>query len=243
MYEIQPIRFSKTQPLHILQQLKNVLSTVVVVIRSIPKVVVTVFTFLRSLESRHWMLLGGMVLYYYFVRWMHDLLEAGPLVIITTCLALIFTIGLGDNDDRDGLSAYAVFNRGFERLLGSVDVEALMAQHVGIAGGGGGGGMMGAVPIDDHEHAGGRRRQRPPRVQEGVVDQRNDTERNDGAPNNNRARKSGKKARRRDLAQRREIQNQRQAAAALGMQMGNDALEEQVAMQRLIEEQIAADHQ
>ena len=175
-------------------------------------------------------------------------MEAGPLVIITTCLALIFTIGLGDNNDRDGLSAYAVFNRGFERLLGSVDVEALMAQHVGIVGGGGGGGggMMGAVPMEDREQGAARRRQRPNRV----PDQRNDTEgndnnnnNNDGVPNNNRARKSGKKARRRDLAQRREIQNQRQAAAALGMRMGNNALDEQVAMQRLIEEQIAAENQ
>lgn len=171
-------------------------------------------------------------------------MEAGPLVIITTCLALIFTIGLGDNEDRDGLSAYAVFNRGFERLLGSVDVEALMAQHVGIMGAGGGGGMMGAVPVEDREHgAAGRRRQRPHRNREGA-DQQNDTERHDdnGVPNNNRARKSGKKARRRDLAQRREIQNQRQAAAALGMRMGDDAIEEQVAMQRLIEEQIAAEN-
>lgn len=166
-----------------------------------------------------------------------SLLEAGPLVIITTCLALIFTIGLGDNEDRDGLSAYAVFNRGFERLLGSVDVEALMAQHVGIVGAGGGGGMMGAVPIEDREHgAAGRRRQRPHRND---TEQNGDQNNNNGVPNNNRARKSGKKARRRDLAQRREIQNQRQAAAALGMNMGD----EQEAMQRLIEEQIAAGNQ
>ncbi len=161
-------------------------------------------------------------------------------MIIITCLALIFTIGLGDNDDRDGLSAYAVFNRGFERLLGSVDAEALMAQHVG-GGLVGGGGMMGAPPREDDEQR-PVRRHRQDRNREGVV-QNDDLARNENvAPNNNRARKSGKKARRGDLAQRRDIRTQRQAAAALGMGMGDDDAEEQVAMQLLIEEQIAAEN-
>lgn len=161
-------------------------------------------------------------------------------MIIITCLALIFTIGLGDNDDRDGISAYAVFNRGFERLLGSVDAEALMAQHLG--GGLAAHGAMMAAPPQDNDEQGPARRRRQNRNREGG-NQNIDADRDeDAVPNNNRARKSGKKARRRDLAQRREIQNQREAAAALGMRMGNEGLEEQVAMQRLIEEQIAAEN-
>lgn len=72
LYEIQPIRFSKTQNLHLLQRLKNALATLLVVIRSIPRALVVVFTFLRSLQFRHWVFLGGIVLYYYFVRWMHE---------------------------------------------------------------------------------------------------------------------------------------------------------------------------
>jgi hypothetical protein len=189
-----------------------------------------------------WYLLTADCCHYFF-----RLLLAGPMVIIATALWLIFTVGLGDNSDRDGLSAYAVFNRGFERLLGEVDAEALMAQHLGGGLGGGVAGMGGLPPRDDDERDRGvARRRRPNRAIQN--DNGNDGNNNDNAAandnnnNNNRARKSGKKARRRDLEQRREIQNQREAATALGMQMGNEAMEEQVAMQRLIEEQLAAEN-
>jgi hypothetical protein len=179
-------------------------------------------------------------------------LLAGPVILIATALSLIFTVGLGDSNDRDGLSAYAVFNRGFERLLGEVDAEALMAQHVGGALLGGGGGGMPPRNDDNNERDRGvARRRRPNRAIQNNNDKDNDNAGdNDNAAandnntnNNNRARKSGKKARRRDLQQRREVQNQREAAAAMGMQMGNEAMEEQVAMQRLIEEQVAAENQ
>ena len=167
------------------------------------------------------------------------------MIIIVTCLALIFTVGL-DDGDRDGLSAYAVFNRGFERLMGSVDAEALMAQHVGGAlAGAGGAGMMGgaaAGPVDEEEEHRGRgagRRQRQNRAGPAGGNNLDGDENGDGN-RQNRARKSGKKARRRNLEQRSEMQNQREAAAALGMQFGDGAaMEEQVAMQRMIEEQIA----
>lgn len=152
-----------------------------------------------------------------------------------TCLAFIFTIGLGDDRDRRGLSAYAVFNRGFERLMGSVDEEALMAQHVGgglVAGGDG----MGRLPPQDEDEG-----RRPRARQQANRRNANNDEHaggEDGNNNNNGARKSGKKARRRDVAQRREMQNQRQAAAALGI--GNGSAEENAAVQLLLEEQIRA---
>ena len=63
--------------------------------------------------------------------------------MILTALGAIFTIGLGDDHDNpDRISAYSVFNRGFQRLLGSVDAEDLVNQHVGggmMMGVGGGG--------------------------------------------------------------------------------------------------------
>lgn len=248
MYELQPIRLSKTNQRQFVLFLRKVASTLIVVLRSIPGVVVAIFKFLRTLKLQHWLAIGGIVLYYYFVRFMHELLLAGPVIVIATALSLIFTVGLGDNKDRDGLSAYAVFNRGFERLLGSVDAEALMAQHVG--GGLGGGGMMGGLPPrneDDAERDRGVARRRRPNRANPNNNNNNDNERNNNDAvandnNNNRPRKSGKKARRRDLEQRREIQNQREAAAALGMPMGHEAMEEQVAMQRLIEEHVAAEN-
>jgi hypothetical protein len=152
---------------------------------------------------------------------MDRLLLAGPLIITVTCLALIFTIGLGDNQDRDGLSAYTVFNRGFERLLGSVDVEALVAQQVGggLAAGAGMGPFPGAHEEEGDRHRAQQRRRQQQQQQQQPPENNNDDDRagpaNGNNNYNNRARKSGKKARRRDLAQRREINDQRHAAAAL----------------------------
>ena len=72
-------------------------------------------------------------------------LDAGPVVLIFTALTLIFTIGLSDDENRGGLSAYSVFNKGFEQLLGSVDADSLLAQHVG------GGMMMNNINQRDEE--------------------------------------------------------------------------------------------
>ena len=191
------------------------------------------------------------------------MLDAGPIVLIVTCLVGIFTIGLGDDDNHNGLSAYSVFNRGFERLLGSVDADALLAQHVV----GGMGGMMnigvgGNGPANNNNHwrdeedddadGGRRRRQRRnaggggaaaaarnnDNAENGDVD--GNDEDNNNNPNNNRSRKSGKKARRRNLDERRELRQQREAAIALGMDDGDQTQEDIMAMQRLIEEQLAA---
>ncbi len=71
LYEIQPLRFSKTNQRQMTQQLSNVFSTLLVAIRSFPGMVAVVLKFLRVLKFRHWLLVGGIVLYYYFVRLMH----------------------------------------------------------------------------------------------------------------------------------------------------------------------------
>lgn len=194
------------------------------------------------------------------------------MVVIVTALVAIFTIGLGDDDNPTGPSAYSVFNRGFERLLGSVDADALLAQHIG--GGAGGLMMMNNNNNDDNDDVddvdGGRIirrravRPRPDGAARGEQDDgaelnlgrnrdANDNNVGDGHRGddnniineqngdnnvvNNRARKSGKKARRRNLDQRREIQRQREAAIRMGMDH-----EETIEMQMLIEAQIAAEN-
>ena len=178
-------------------------------------------------------------------------LEAGPIVLIMTLLVVIFTIGLSD-EKQEGLSAYSIFNRGFEKLMGSVDADSLLAQHVG--GGLGGGGMMhrNDPPDNDNANPNGRRQEArqqriaradPDNPQNDNNDQDDgvDNARGDNPQNNNRARKSGKKARRRDLQQRRDLREQREAALQMGLD-GTEGPQEMMAMQRLIEEQIAAEN-
>lgn len=157
--------------------------------------------------------------------------------MIVTALVAIFTIGLGDNEGGDGKSAYSVFNRGFERLMGSVDVENLVNQHVG------GGMAMAAMNMPQQQQ---QQPQRRPMNNHYHDDRRqdvqNDNDDDDDVPDDNNAqsRKSGKKSRRRDLQQRRELQRQRRAAMEMGLDGGAD---DSVAMQRLIEEQIMEERQ
>ena len=68
----------------------------------------------------------------------------------------------------------------------------------------------------------------------------NDNDHNDN--NVNRARKSGKKARRRDLDQRRDLRRQREAAMQIGLNGVNDGADDAVVVQMIIEEQIAAEN-
>ena len=68
----------------------------------------------------------------------------------------------------------------------------------------------------------------------------NDNDHNEN--NANRARKSGKKARRRDLDQRRDLRRQREAAMQIGLNGVNDGADDAVEVQRMIEEQIAAEN-
>lgn len=70
---------------------------------------------------------------YVVVLWFADVhLDAAPALIVCTALYLIFTVGLRDGeDDTNTLSAYSVFNRGMERMLGEVDAAELARQYAG----------------------------------------------------------------------------------------------------------------
>ena len=171
-------------------------------------------------------------------------LDAGPVVLIVTALTLIFSIGLSDDENKGELSAYSVFNRGFEQLMGSVDADALLAQHVG-------GGFM--MNMNQHNDAPDRHRNRenaePPNLlrhdnddNQPVVanDNEDNVRQNDNElNNNNRARKSGKKARRRNLDQRRDLRRQREAAIQMDLDEVRGGIDGAVDVQRVIEEQIA----
>jgi hypothetical protein len=246
LYELQPIRFSSIDFSPIFSLLHSLWSG------SVPFVTETVQSLLRGscgivreMTGRHWLGVGAVVAYYYLVRFVHRILDAGPILVILTALVTIFTIGLGDTATQDGISAYSVFNRGFERILGSVDVEALVQQHVGVAMGMAGMGMAmphPAPPIDEppprrrHEEDGN---DRPENAARALADD----EDNGAVPERGVSRKSGKRARRRNLDQRRELQQQRQAAImAMGFAGDEQGQEEMVAMQRLLEEEIAANN-
>lgn len=239
------------------------------------------------------LILIGLKLYHRALIYLHELLHAGPILIIMTLFLLLYTIGLGENTGASsGIpSAYSVFNRGMQRILGTVDAEELARQYAGGAavaamGGGhdqngprgnrrdGGNGMW--VPHDDddfneedendenrlrNERRRQRRLERLQRQNNQEEDHANENDNNDGngvvddpmendvgddlddtatqaddnaAETNNArvARKSGKKARRRNLELRREMQRQRQAAAANGFGRGDG--DDDVAMDRLI---------
>jgi hypothetical protein len=246
LYELQPIRFSEINWSRLISTARGSVKGLWYALSCLPGLVRVL---MKLAWQRKWMV-AGVVAYYFAVRWIHDLLEAGPIVLMFTSLIAIFTIGLSDDiGNQDGLSAYSVFNRGFERLMGSVDAEALLAQHIGLPPGA-------VIPIAPAE-APQRRQPVPRRDQRRIGEEENNDHQNDDnndaeqppppnnnndaeqplPPNNNRARKSGKKARRRNLEQRREIQRQRDAAMTMGMQ-GGDTQEEMRVMQRLIEEQI-----
>jgi len=136
------------------------------------------------------------------------LFEAGPLFLILTALIAIFTVGLDNSENTNGISAYSVFNRGFSNLLGSIDVESLVNQYVG---GGFGGGQHPQppermAPEDDYNEFNPPVEFAPPQKKENV------------------SRKSGKKARRKDLELRKEMQRQRLAAREMGFAGQNDGI-------------------
>ena len=148
------------------------------------------------------------------------------MVIIITSLIAIFTIGLGDESSenenseqtqQNRISAYSVFNRGFQRLLGSVDADALLAQHVGggiglggvaagnfmmgghgdgDGGGGGGGGMRIQHNVDDIDRQRAHRRGgggggNDAAVVNGVDDDEDDNDDNDENDYNNNTNVAG----------------------------------------------------
>jgi Uncharacterized conserved domain (SAYSvFN) len=210
LYELQPLRYAalRTQARQGVRWCRQVGGDVLFGLRTwMPSLVRGSVATLGRVTWPQWHALAGLALYGYFIRWMHEAFDAGPLVLIITLLVIIFTVGLSDAP-RDGFSAYSVFNKGFQKLLGSVDADALLQQHLG----------GGWIPPVDREVAPPWRRppqDPPPRIIEAEEALPPDAP----VP---RARRTGKKARRDRVAleQRREIRAQREAALALG---DNDA--------------------
>jgi hypothetical protein len=204
------------------------------------------------MTKKQWLMVAAVMVYYVFVRWIHAVLEAGPVVLIATALVTIFTIGLNDDEKSDGLSAYSVFNKGFQKIMGSIDEDSLLQQHIG---GGVGLGFLAAAaavgqdrqpplhndPAPSHRRP--RRRQQQQQQQQNPERLEDDQNNVDPAQQqqqqqqqqeeNNRSRKSGKKARRGNLEQRREMQSQREAALAMGFENGEN---DQMAMNRLLDD-------
>ena len=269
LYELQPIRFStlnintgtfsfiRTKTTTLIQKVPKITKSFVTV--SLPRLTKISLAFLRNRSLRQWACLVAFILYWKIVIYLHDLLHAGPIVMIITVLTIIFTVGLGDDNvgsDEEGyVSAYSAFNRGFKSILGSIDADNLVAQHVG--GGAAAAMIGGGMEMQDGFNDNGEEQQlnQPRRRNQQIHHQHNHqhpAEEDEQAQrqaqgqaqedeNRNRSRKSGKKARRKRNVEekkehQREIQRQREAAAAMGF---GDAGMDDIAMNRLIEEQAA----
>jgi hypothetical protein len=245
LYELQPIRwqtieFQKTSWL--LLTVNDACSIVrqiaVWLVNGTVWIVGSLLRLLRSTSRKHIFVLVGITVYYFVVRLLHEWLEAGPVVLILTALILIFTVGLQDapvaGQGQRQLSAYHIFNRGMERMMGTMDAEHLLQQYVG------GGGMGMGMPILQRNH----RHEELVVIEEDDDDDENerDDPQHDNDNNNHQMarhhhhRRSRKKSR---GDQRREIQRQRDAAMALGL----DQEEDPVVLQRLIDEQLAMQEQ
>ncbi|GAX27735.1 hypothetical protein FisN_13Hh166 [Fistulifera solaris] len=230
LYELQPVRSTilQRQTLDfrhkVLPQLPSQSRKLAILLMNLTKWIMA-FLFRNKIH------VFGMLLYYAMVRLIHERLQAGPAVLIVTALIWIFTAGLSDAP-REGLSAYAAFNRGFERLMGDIDAEQLLAQHVG-----GGGFMLLNNQNGNNNH---RNENREPRRQRAVERPPAEVPQDDGDAADepeNAMRRRGKKGRkqRRTVEQRRELQLQRQAAREMGFGNGDD----QEARLRLLEDQVA----
>lgn len=200
----------------------------------------------KSVKKIHYLFIVGFIIYWKLVKYLHELLDAGPSILMLTALVLIFTIGLGDS--KEGLSAYSVFNKGFQSIMGGVDANALLNQHVG----GGMAFMNGNHGRHVEEEYNDGYRQRQQRQQHRDEQRRLQQERDREVhlrlqqQENNGARISNKKSRRKkNIELRRELRQQREAARDMGfVQDGqrvdiNAQHQEQLAMNHLIQEQVA----
>lgn len=237
LYEVQPIRYSVLVANFgdSYRYFSDACSKLIIWGRSwVPQTYQLLFNSIKSMTRDQWKWTIAIALYYVFLRWIHATLEAGPVVLILTALTIIFTVGLSDQTNMDGLSAYSVFNKGFQKIMGSIDADDLLQQHLG---GGGIMQMMQRRHIDDDFDVNDEPPQRRRPRQQHNNQQRVDININNNAHgdnevpvadnnniNQNRARRTGKKARRDRAAieQRREIRAQRDAALAMGFGHIND---------------------
>jgi hypothetical protein len=199
--------------------------------------------FLSRRTAKEWAAAITFVGYWKGVVYLHRTLDAGPSVLMITALVIIFSVGLGDTKDGNTLSAYSVFNRGFQNIMGSVNAEDLLAQHVG-------GGLAAGVAMNNNNVdgiEGPNRNERRRQVRQEPQQQQEEEEQRDQAQEQQpggRARRSKKKQRnKRDVQQRRDLQEQRRVAAAMGFgdhEMNQD--QDNMAMNRLVEDQVQPAH-
>jgi hypothetical protein len=152
LYEFQPVRYSQWWSREDLLKVlaKCAVATRTALAEDLPAAAQFIFEFVRNRPRQQWTGFAALLLYYALVRWLHEWIRAGPIVLILTAFLIIFTVGLGDTSQEGQLSAYSVFNRGMVRLMGDAQLEQLLAQHVGGIVGhapaaelGGGGGVAG----------------------------------------------------------------------------------------------------
>jgi len=259
LYELQPVdimHFSG-EGFQIDKALKWLKTTSQYVIVQVKDMGPTVVRFIRDMPLRHWMIPSVLLIYWKLIVYLHKQFDAGPFVLIITVLVIIFTVGLGDstiaNDGQERISAYSVFNRGFRSILGGVDANVLLNQHVGggfLAGDDVPRDVNDALAADDVIVDDVRHRPRPIVRQQQQPQQLQPQPQPDG--NIEKSRKSNKKNRRKkNIELRREMQRQREAAMAMGFVVGGvrggggDGGEDewqnhrdQMAMNRLVEDEI-----
>jgi len=200
--------------------------------------------FLLRRTAKEWAAAITFVGYWKGVVYLHRTLDAGPSVLIITALVIILSVGLGDTKDGNtSLSAYSVFNRGFQNIMGGVNAEELLAQHVG-------GGLAAGVGMNNNDVDGidaPNRNERRRQARREPQQQHEEEEQQDQAQEQQpggRARRSKKKQRnKRDVQQRRDLQEQRRAAAAMGFgehEINQD--QDNMAMNRLVEDQVQPAH-
>ena len=135
IYELQPIDL-----MHHHSDLRtNIFQGITNTVTKSIKILPPILTFLQRRSIKEWLSFLFIIGYWKIVVYFHKTLDAGPFIIILTALVIIFTIGLGDNNNDNhqagsngnNLSAYSVFNRGFRNIMGGVDATSLLQQHVG----------------------------------------------------------------------------------------------------------------
>lgn len=238
LYELQPLDLMHHHDRNILRFFTK--DFINALFPSIRTTLPAIWEFLQRRSRKQWIGFICLIGYWKLLVFLHRTLDAGPSFLILTALVLIFTIGLGDdsNHGQEHLSAYSVFNRGFRNMMGGVDANALLQQHVGgglvppaaaAAAAGRGGGHDDDLPIDQNNPAVRQRQHiQHQRDQQRILQQQRDRqsllhqqqqqdELNEENPLLQGARKSNKKNRRkRNIELRREMQQQREAAAAMG---------------------------
>jgi hypothetical protein len=70
-YELQPIRLSESNKQQVIDGFKKFLQNLVHVVQGLPSVAKTVFSFVTTRSFREWLVAGGVLVYYFFVRWVH----------------------------------------------------------------------------------------------------------------------------------------------------------------------------